>query len=671
MQKIIRKLIFFSFIVGFIFTICSCSNSVSENTPHSDETSSTPVNDGNDNNGSDKEETTSVGWSVIELGHWPQSAKPDNVTIDNTQSSTIAGFTGYKGSDNCWYYYYQQNQSYYKIEPIKWFVISTNFDHDNNPNTPGLKLLHTEKILQSVNFFSHYDDRNQGTVHPNNYEYSEIRAFLNGYDFNAGGVSLLNKGFLQLAFTTEEEAAIAITTVVNDERSTNPNDNPTLYNDGHNICACSNTHDKIFLLSTKEISTSDYGFAPYDQSGTGNKRIRYSTDYALATQPYYNLENRWWLRSPDYGVGSGMMNGTWARYVEDDGDMCHSDFVDSNYGIAPALCLNEIEFLTFIGTDYTELPAGMDGSAGTTGNYVLFGDWPQSEKAADVTIDETKIAIQGMYTYYKGSDNAWYYMFGESGSEKYYKVEPIKWRELTTNYDHDKNSSTEQGKKLLLAENILVDCSFYDYRDINRGLNSKSIFPNNYEHSRVRAFLNGLSYQKKISSNAIQTLDDTFKNSGFLQTAFTNNLQTKIANTVVDNSYDSLMDVKQELKRINQDKIHFRGACACSDTTDKIFLLSRKEITTTDYGFCPLADTGTETNRIHKPTDFARAKGVVQDSNENYGGKWWLRSPDHGDDYSNSWSLAARVIENGESFYNGTYYVNHEPIGVVPALCLD
>ncbi|MBO4404387.1 MAG: InlB B-repeat-containing protein, partial [Treponema sp.] len=143
----------------------------------------------------------------------------------------------------------------------------------------------------------------------------------------------------------------------------------------------------------------------------------------------------------------------------------------------------------------TMLPAGTDGTAGTDGVYLLFGRWPQTVKTADVTIkNETKRA--GMFTYYKGSDGEWYvkvvenpissaYTYSDGTavgwggtSEKYFKVEPIKWRILTDNYS---------GKKLLLAENILVNCAYYDNTS-TRTINGNNVYVNNYEHSRVRAY---------------------------------------------------------------------------------------------------------------------------------------------------------------------------------------
>ncbi len=205
---------------------------------------------------------------------------------------------------------------------------------------------------------------------------------------------------------------------------------------------------------------------------------------------------------------------------------------------------------------------------GTTYDIVTFGSFPQSEKASTVSItSETKTV--GSFTYYKGDDNEWY---AELNS-KYYKVEPIKWRVLTTNYDHDGNASTP-GKKLLLAENILINCMYYDYSydydDVNRTIGTATIYSNNYEHSRVRAYLNGLSYQKKASDSATQEADEAFVNKGFFQTAFTQAEQDAIAaTTVVNNAASTNPD--------GNDTLWYDGVneyASDTPTSDKIFLLS-------------------------------------------------------------------------------------------------
>ncbi|MBO4858040.1 MAG: SUMF1/EgtB/PvdO family nonheme iron enzyme, partial [Treponema sp.] len=124
---------------------------------------------------------------------------------------------------------------------------------------------------------------------------------------------------------------------------------------------------------------------------------------------------------------------------------------------------NQTQTYSFTST-VTVLPSGTDGTTGTGAKYILFGDWPQTIKADNVTVDENINEVHGSFTYYGGSDGYWYVKCKENAYEsgykysngtpvaqisvnstKYFKVEPIKWRVLTENYKRT-------GKALLLAE---------------------------------------------------------------------------------------------------------------------------------------------------------------------------------------------------------------------------
>ena len=307
---------------------------------------------------------------------------------------------------------------------------------------------------------------------------------------------------------------------------------------------------------------------------------------------------------------------------------------------------------TFTGTAYTALPTGTGGTAGPEGNYVLFGDWPQTEKASAVTVDESKSAVMGANTYYYGSDGAWYAKL----SSKYYKVEPIKWRVLTNDYN---------GKKLLLAESILINCAYYDYYNVNRTIGESTVYPNNYKESRVRAYLNGLSYTKKESDTSEQVTDSAFVGKGFLQTAFTTSAQNQIATTTVDNSARSTNpDANATLWNSGNNEY------ACENTSDKIFLLSEQEVTTSAYGFAAYnvykgdSNGTTESSRIRMTTDYSKASGAYQSSTAGYGGWWWLRSPYYGNSDN-----AREVNLSGYAYYIGSVYSNIG--GVAPALSLQ
>ena len=263
-----------------------------------------------------KVDTQTIGnttYDIVTFGSFPQSEKTDDtITVNESESKTAGSYTYFRGSDGEWYA--KLASKYYKVEPIKWRVLTTDYDHDGNPSTAGKKLLHAENIL--INKVYHASS--------NNYENSSIRAYLTGDFYNT-------------AFTTEEQNAIATTTVINDARSTNSDSNATQFNGGVNQYAS----DKIFLLSEQEVTKDDYGFATYDAYGTDSTRIRKVTAFAresgtlVSTDSVYEDVGYWWLRSPTY------LNSGGARLVYGDGYADYSRRVDSDdVGVVPALCLN-------------------------------------------------------------------------------------------------------------------------------------------------------------------------------------------------------------------------------------------------------------------------------------------------------------------------------------------
>lgn len=309
---------------------------------------------------------------------------------------------------------------------------------------------------------------------------------------------------------------------------------------------------------------------------------------------------------------------------------------------------------------YTELPKGTDGTAGIMGNYVTFGLWPQSEKADDVTVYEVQVKNYGAFTYYKGSDDALYAKQGE----KYYKVEPIKWRVLTTDFDHDANASTP-GKKLLLAENILIKGCYYNY-GVNRSISNATVYPNNYEYSSVRAFLNGLNYTVKESANSSNLNLDSFLNKGFLQTAFSDDEMAQIAVTSVQNNVTSTLPSENYTSVLwNNGKNPY---AVNKVTKDKVFLLSIQEATRNDLGFASSVEYGAGNTRCRKTTDFSKVKATMFSSNsdavEPYGDYWWLRSPSHFDEGGVNY-----VESEGElRCVRGMW---QSQVGIVPALCIE
>lgn len=255
-----------------------------------------------------------TNYDLVTFGNFPQSEKDSNVTVSTT-ATNVNGFTCYKGDDDEWYV--NLGSKYYKVEPIKWRVLTTNYDHDGNASTPGKKLLLAENILINKSYDYYASD---------SYADSPIRNYLTG-------------DFFTTAFTQAEQAAIATTTVVNNAESTNPDSNATLWNDGDNPYASDTpTSDKIFLLSEQEATKADYGFAAYNAYGTGNTRIRMTTAFAQANGAFQSSTagygGSWWLRSPicDDSIS--------AHIVDIDGNASICGTKDFGYrGVVPALCL--------------------------------------------------------------------------------------------------------------------------------------------------------------------------------------------------------------------------------------------------------------------------------------------------------------------------------------------
>jgi uncharacterized repeat protein (TIGR02543 family) len=178
---------------------------------------------------------------------------------------------------------------YFKVEPIQWRVLS------GKGTKTGLVM--SEKILADSAYYTSTSNRtvSGSTVYANNYQYSTLRAMLNGYDGSAYSVgNFAGKGFLDVAFTEAEKAHIMTTTVDNSVATTESSSNSY---------ACANTDDRIFALSYQDLINTSYGFnSSYSAYDTARRGAL--TDYARATGAYmstntsYYGNGYWWSRSP-------------------------------------------------------------------------------------------------------------------------------------------------------------------------------------------------------------------------------------------------------------------------------------------------------------------------------------------------------------------------------------
>ncbi len=280
------------------------------------------------------------GISYINFGKYPQTIVTDKKlfkNLDIISKINKLGYIEYNGEEykkviaspyESGYTFIngekiKKNKTYYfKVEPIKWRVLY---------NSDGTYKLLSEMILDNPNFYHTYDEVrtiNNSTIYANNYEYSNIRAWLNGYngtDYNVSDYT--NKGFIDIAFTEVEKLLINSTLVDNSLSSTG---------DTTNNYICNNTTDKIYLLSYSDATNTSYGFRSSSSAYDVARQAQVS-DYArskgcyMYTSTNYLGNGPWWLRSP-YSNSS-----YYAKGVFFDGNI-YFNFVNYTYvGARPAL----------------------------------------------------------------------------------------------------------------------------------------------------------------------------------------------------------------------------------------------------------------------------------------------------------------------------------------------
>ena len=288
------------------------------------------------------------GWHLGQDGYFYEKCTT-NLETYNTSNHTCSN--GTELTDGTVYYF--------KVEPIKWRLLTDSYDIDgDNGDSTGLLLLAENILTANVSYYtSTYDNSeltrtlNGTTIYTNNYKYSNIRAYLNGTNnqfVTDGGtatdddIDWTNRGFLQTAFTASAQDLISTTTVDNSAASTNLASNPTYYNGGINDYACGYTTDKIFLLSYKEATDHNtYGLGGQLSYGEGCPRIRKTTDYARANHALKSTDNNyggnWWMRSPYYN------NKNTVHYVGTSGNTAGTYNVSIAFaGIVPALCVKSL-----------------------------------------------------------------------------------------------------------------------------------------------------------------------------------------------------------------------------------------------------------------------------------------------------------------------------------------
>ena len=196
---------------------------------------------------------------------------------------------------------------WFKYEPIKWNILKTE---------DGKALIIADLIVDSQDYY--YSDSSRsgdtdyqgntttGKVYANNYMYSYIRSWL-------------NETFYTTAFNTLEKEIIETTIVDNSVSSTDRSFNTYISSD---------TNDKIFLLSYKEVVTY---YSLYGERRTA------ASDYAKCQglYVYYLNYSCYWLRTPSYD------HDEYAGYVGCDAAIYY-DICSVNAGVRPACWISLI-----------------------------------------------------------------------------------------------------------------------------------------------------------------------------------------------------------------------------------------------------------------------------------------------------------------------------------------
>lgn len=214
-----------------------------------------------------------------------------------------------------------------------------------------------------------------------------------------------------------------------------------------------------------------------------------------------------------------------------------------------------------------------------------------------------------------------------------YRYEPIKWRILQV-----------QGNTYYLLSDKALDSQQFYHSLENRIIDGKTIYPNDWEHSDIRKWLNNDFYNTAFSENCKKLIQDTLLDN--INTA-KQEFQTG------DDSH--LIRIGSNTSTINQ-----------NNTTDKVFLPSAKDCCNPEYGFFADND-GWDPARHFIPTDYAQHMGIkVNHTNYDWVDEWGI-NPDAYCFGTASYVWTRSGIETGSSLMDLMgKYENHQSV-----MCMD
>ena len=592
--------------------------------------------------------------------------------------------------------YKTNNVYWFRFDEIKWKILE---------KTGNTATILAELILDSQDY-NHTEN--------NNYENSSIRAWLNDTFYNT-------------AFNSLQKALINTVEVDNSARSTNPNNDSTKWNRGTNKYACANTQDKVWLLSQQDVTRVAYGFNsdPYNYDMARRKQ---TTAYAQSQGIWKSAEidyrgnGCWWLRSPFYyfrydaqivnftgysasinldiiaiSTHRGVVPALQMTLSNEEHKHTESEWIVDNSATCTlsgsmhkectvcgeTLAIQEIHALehnyvsgvcTICGAkdpDYNE-PAPSDETYRIDGDYIYFGRYPQTDVTASMgTTLASYVSAKPAndnnngwtsYKYYINSGNTtdymWYKDVTYTDGNKYRAVYFTSYRPYWTGYSSSTDNTWQDDNGYTLSNVYWFRFDEIKWRILNRTGNTATILAelilDSQDYNYTNNSSNGYYANNYANSSIRKWLNETFYNVAF------NSLQKALINTVtVDNSARST-NPDNNATYLNSGT----NQCACDNTQDKVWLLSKQEVTRASYGFNTSLDTD-DTIRRKQASAYAQCQGTYVyrsiDSVYNGNSYWWLRSPDYDCD-DRAWFVD----------YGG-YSTSHDSVrstnlGVVPAL---
>lgn len=158
----------------------------------------------------------------------------------------------------------------------------------------------------------------------------------------------LYSNFYRKAFSTEEQNAIKVTTVVNDK------------NEVYGTSGGNTTKDKIYIPSIKEVTNTKYGFVNYNSRNVTRK----AKNTAYTMNCYINQSNVsqygvWWIRTPGANhQQAAIVDGP--GYVFGDSYYSGLSVANEDVGVRPVMhislsALNKLKFAGTVSSDGEEI----------------------------------------------------------------------------------------------------------------------------------------------------------------------------------------------------------------------------------------------------------------------------------------------------------------------------